>query len=241
MRLAGCFKKGMMEQTDLKVALASFLGTTKGEIIELALSQEVIHMTQASTCLQEGDRMVNVQHFVEHNYQKQDGDPPLEHMDWDVLLLKRLKEALRCDTEVGCHAQRDSHHRPWSHRWFQGNWKDKAWGKGSLTRTALILLDFILQCSGVVVKLRIVKRLEGKSHAQSIWKCQNTFDLILVRTWSDDPSSYLSMPTLSWNRTHFHLFLRAGCWDMPKTLAFELKKTQNHFSHKNGPDLSLKT
>ena len=108
LRLADCYPESIVEQNGFKVLLGygCILGTTIEEILELAaLSQELFHMMPTSKWLEEGSLMLNIQHFVQHNYQKQDGDPPLEHMYWDVLLLKRLKEVSHLDTEVGYHAQ----------------------------------------------------------------------------------------------------------------------------------------
>ena len=111
LRLARSHQKGMIK-SGFMLCLAGMLGTTAEEIIQLVFSQELVQMVDVSKCLQEGNEMVNIQHFLQHFYQKQDGDLPLEHMDWDVLLLKRLRELSCLDTEVGCHAQTDSHHRP---------------------------------------------------------------------------------------------------------------------------------
>ena len=114
LRLAGCYPQSIVKQSDFKALLGFVLGTTVEEMIELLLSQELIHMMRASKWLEEGSGMTNIQHFVQHNYQKQDGDPPLEHMHWDVLLLKRLKEVSHLDTEVGCmhRGHRDLLHMP---------------------------------------------------------------------------------------------------------------------------------
>ena len=101
-----------MIKSDFANWLVVMLGTTVEEMIQLVATQELVQMVDASKCLQEENGRVNIQHFLQHFYQKQDGDPPLEHMDWDVLLLKRLQELSCLDTEVGCHAQSDSHHRP---------------------------------------------------------------------------------------------------------------------------------
>ena len=46
--------------------------------------------------------LVSIQQFMQRYYKKLDGDRSLEDMDWDMRLLRRLKEALQCDTEVAC-------------------------------------------------------------------------------------------------------------------------------------------
>ena len=105
-RLAHRHKIDLIRQSEFQVILAGFFGTTDEEIQELVQCQELICMMHAA----KGDRndeMVSIQQFMQRYYKKLDGDSPLEDMDWDMRLLRRLKEALQCDTEVACHAWRE--------------------------------------------------------------------------------------------------------------------------------------
>ena len=60
-------------------------------------------MMEAAECLQE-DGSAHVRQFVQHCYHTSDGDLPLEHDDWDLLLFSKLRDALGLETEVGSHA-----------------------------------------------------------------------------------------------------------------------------------------
>ena len=97
--VADCFQNGIIKQSSSKVLIAFLVGSTADEVMELHESHRLVHMICASKCLQE-DGMTNVKQFVQHYYQHQDGDPPLEDKEWDQSLLRRLKEALQLEKEV---------------------------------------------------------------------------------------------------------------------------------------------
>ena len=92
-----------MEQNDFRKLLASLLGTTVHQVKLLEASEGLIRMMQASRCLQEKGT-ADIRKFVQHCYHPNDGDLPLEHDDWDLLLFKKLGEALVLETEVGSNA-----------------------------------------------------------------------------------------------------------------------------------------
>ena len=89
----------MLEQKDFRKLLASLFGATVHEVKLFEESQGLIRMMQASRCLQD-DGLAHVREFVQHCYQPNSGDLPLEHYDWDLLLFSKLAEALELDTEV---------------------------------------------------------------------------------------------------------------------------------------------
>ena len=102
-RCADFFPNGMIEQNDFRKLLASLLGATVHQVKLLEGSQGLIHMMQAAGCLQE-DGSAHVREFVQHCYHTNNGDLPLEHDDWDLLLFLKLRDALGLETEVGSHA-----------------------------------------------------------------------------------------------------------------------------------------
>ena len=93
----------MIEQNDFRKLLASLLGATVHQVKLLKVSESLIRMMQASKCLQEKGT-ADIRKFVQHCYHPNDGDLPLEHDDWDLLLCSKLNEALGLDTEVCSHA-----------------------------------------------------------------------------------------------------------------------------------------
>ena len=98
-RCADFFQNGMIEQNDFRKLLASLLGATVHKVKLLEESEGLIHMMQAGGCLREGG-LAHVRQFVQHCYHTNDGDLPLEHDYWDLLLASKLSMALRLDTEV---------------------------------------------------------------------------------------------------------------------------------------------
>ena len=102
-RCADLFPNGMIEQNDFRKLLSSLLCATVHQVKLLEGSQGLIHMMQAAGCLQE-DGSAHVRQFVEHCYHLNDGDLPLEHNGWDLLLFSKLCNALELETEVGSHA-----------------------------------------------------------------------------------------------------------------------------------------
>ena len=102
-RCADFFENGMIEQNNFRKLLASLLGATVHEMKLLEESQGLIHMMQVAGCLQEGGS-AHVRQFVRHCYHTNDGDLPLEHDDWDLLLFAKLRDALELKTEVGSRA-----------------------------------------------------------------------------------------------------------------------------------------
>ena len=93
----------MIEQNDFRKLLASLLGATVHQVKLLEGSKGFIHMMRAAGCLRE-DGSAHVRQFVQHCYHTNDGDLPLEHDDWDLLLFLKLHNALGLETEVGSHA-----------------------------------------------------------------------------------------------------------------------------------------
>ena len=102
-RCADYFENGMIKQNYFRKLLASLLGATVHQVKLLEESQGLIHMMQASGCLQE-DGSAHVKEFVQHCYHPNNGDLSLGHDAWDLLLFLKLGIALGLDTEVGLHA-----------------------------------------------------------------------------------------------------------------------------------------
>ena len=102
-RCADFFENGMIKQNEFHKILASLLGATVHQVKLLEESQGLIRMMQASNCLQE-DGSAHIRQFVQFCYYPKDGDLPLEHDDWDLLLFLKLSIALGLDTEVGLYA-----------------------------------------------------------------------------------------------------------------------------------------
>ena len=117
-RCADCFQHGIIRAESLYARLlASLLGATVHQVKLFEESQGLIRMMQASRCLQE-DGSAHVKRVrAAFCYHPNDGDPPLDHDAWDLLLLFKLRIALGLDTEVGPYARLhmhvtfiDSHH-----------------------------------------------------------------------------------------------------------------------------------
>ena len=102
-RCADFFENGMIKPKDFRKLLASLLGATVHEVKLLEESISLVHMIQASRCLQD-DGLAHIREFVQQRYHPNDGDLPLEHHDWDLLLFAKLNDALGLETEVGSRA-----------------------------------------------------------------------------------------------------------------------------------------